>query len=285
MPYCPYCGRQVSEDMSFCPGCGAALSSEIKSYNVSQNIVRTEGNYKIYIAGKGSASESEIIDLLEDVMGYTTTSAYNLVRNIPVQIAENLSLQQAAVIAQAFEEYGVELTVTNGDEYEDITDATPEYSIFNSDGSFISSAAIILATLSASNRLRKISKPKKPSLLERLFYPRYIAPPRRRPVHIRRTIRPRNMDFRTYDTRPRRPVRQQIYPSGKQPVRMTDVVHTGSVRLNESVRNGNSNPSKRQPSNQRKQSSSILNNVHTGSPALNDRMNASKGSHPKGGKK
>ena len=44
MPYCPYCGRQVSEDMSFCPGCGAALSSEIKSYNVSQNIVRTEGN-------------------------------------------------------------------------------------------------------------------------------------------------------------------------------------------------------------------------------------------------
>ena len=160
MSYCPYCGRQVSDDMSFCPGCGAALNSEIKSYTVDTAVSTGGGNYKIYIASLGSAGKSQVIDLLEDVLGYTTTSAANLVNNIPVQIAGSLSLKQAAIVAQAFEEYGVELTVTNNDEYEDISSSTSGSSIFNSDGSFLASAAIVLATLGAANRLRSINKPK-----------------------------------------------------------------------------------------------------------------------------
>ncbi|MBQ6333454.1 MAG: zinc ribbon domain-containing protein [Erysipelotrichaceae bacterium] len=213
MSYCPYCGREVSSDMSFCPGCGAALSKEVKTYTVTDSITSNSGDYKIYISSLGTADKYDVVDLLEDVLGYTETSAWNLIENIPVQIAGNLSLKQAAVVAQAFEEYGVELSVTNGDEYEDISSSTSSTSLFNSDGSFLSSAAIILATIGAANRLRSIVKPRKPSLLERIFHSLFGVP-RRRPVHVRRRIRPRNMSFPRVEPQPRRVVRQQLNPFG-----------------------------------------------------------------------
>ena len=214
MSYCPYCGRQVSDDMSFCPGCGASLNNETRSYTVTENVGSTYGDYKIYITGLGSAKKANVIDLLEDVMGYTTATATNLVNNIPVQIAGNLSLKQAAVVAQAFEEYGVELSVTNGDEIDDISSETSSSSLFNYDGSFLTSAAVILATLGAANRLRSIVKPRKPSLLERLFHSLFNTG-RRTPIHIRRSIRPRNMTFRPNDFQVRRPmVKQQLFPTG-----------------------------------------------------------------------
>jgi len=215
MSYCPYCGRQLSDDMSYCPGCGAAVNvSSVLSYSVNDNTLNVDsGDYKIYITGLGSASKAVVIDLLEDVLGYTTNSAENLVRNIPVQIAGNLSLKQAAVIAQAFEEYGVELSVANHDSYEDISAHTSSSSIFNSDGSFLMSAAMILATLSAANRLRMIVHPKKPSLLERLFHSLFNNR-KRPPVHVRRTIRPRNYSFPMYEPNPRKNIiRQQLRPS------------------------------------------------------------------------
>ena len=257
MSYCPYCGRQLSDDMSFCPGCGAALNSEIKSYTVEDTITSNSGDYKIYIASLGSANKSQVIDLLEDVLGYTSASATNLVKNIPVQIAGNLSLKQAAIVAQAFEEYGVELTVTNNDEYEDISSSTSGSSIFNSDGSFLASAAIILATLGATNRLRAINKPKKPSLLERLFHSLFSTP-KKKPVHIRRSIRPRNMDFRVNKPQqPKRTVRQQIYPSGNRPQSQPSGNKPGN---NTGMNHGNNfNNNNHQGSNNHKPSSSFGN--------------------------
>ena len=214
MSYCPYCGREVSSDMSFCPGCGAAISNEVKSYTVSESITSNTGDYKIYITGIGSASKTEVSDLLQDVLGYTEISANNLIRNIPVQIAGNLSLKQAAIVAQAFEEYGVELAVTNNDEYEDISRHTSSSSLFNSDGSFLSSAAIVLATIGATNRLRSIVKPRRPSLLQMIFHSLFTTR-RRPPVHVRRVIRPRNMTFQMQQHRPHPTVRQQLYPFGQ----------------------------------------------------------------------
>ena len=213
MSYCPYCGREVSADMSFCPNCGAALSNEVRSYTLTEDVGVDGGDYKVYITGLGSAKKSDVIDLLEDVLGYTTTSARNLVNNIPVQIAGELSVKQAAVIAQAFEEYGVELSVTNGDEIEDISSQTSSASLFNSDGSFLASAAVILATLGTVNRLRSIVKPKKPSLLQRIFHSLFSVNRRRKPVHVRRSIRPRNLSYHHADPH-RRTVRQQLRPIG-----------------------------------------------------------------------
>lgn len=211
MSYCPYCGTQVTEGMSFCPNCGASLNSEIRSYTISDTITASSGDYRIYITSLGSAAKANVIDLLEDTLGYTSVSATNLVNNIPVQIAGNLSLKQAAVIAQAFEEYGVELSVTNGDEVEDISSETSSSSLFNSDGSFLASAAVVLATLGAANRLRSLNKPKKPSLLSRIFHSLFTVD-RKPPVHVRRSIRPRNLVFEPHPQPQRKTVRQQLRP-------------------------------------------------------------------------
>ena len=209
MSYCPYCGKEISDDMSFCPGCGASLNNEVRTYTISGEVSTNSGDYRIYISGLGSANKSDVIDLLEDVLGYTTASATNLVNNIPVQIAGNLSLKQAAVVAQAFEEYGVELSVTNGEEVEDISSETSTKSLFNSDGSFLASAAVILAGIGAANRLRSISKPKKPSLLQRVFHSLFRVK-ERPPVHVRRTIKPRKT---VLAPQPRTTVRQQLRPA------------------------------------------------------------------------
>ncbi len=210
MSYCPYCGKEISDDMAFCPSCGASLNSELRTYTVTDDVTSNTGDYRIYITDLGTASKANVIDLLEDVLGYTTASATNLVSNIPVQIAGNLSLKQAAVVAQAFEEYGVELSVTNGDEAADISSQTSLKSLFNSDGSFLASAAIVLATLGAVNRLRSINKPKRPSLLQRLFHSLFSSR-NEPPVHIRRSIRPRNMVFPNVQPQRKR-VRQELRP-------------------------------------------------------------------------
>ena len=193
MAYCPYCGRQLTADMAFCPGCGAAVnqiatvSNQITASPVTGIVSGTAGDYRIYITGLGSASRSNVIDLLEDTLGYNTYTATLMVNNIPVQIAGNLSLQQAAVIAQIFEEYGVLISVTNGDAAADISTHTSSGSLFNDDGSFLASAAVVLASITAANRLRMITKPKSPSILERIFHSLFHTR-RRPPVHVRRHV-------------------------------------------------------------------------------------------------
>ncbi len=212
MSYCPYCGKAVTADMSFCPSCGSSLSSEIRMYDLSNTLISGSGDYRVYLIGIETGKKEEIADLLEDVLGYTALSADNLVANVPVQIAANLSLKQAAVIAQAFEEYGAELSVTNGEETEDISAYTSASSLFNSDGSFLASAAMILATLSAANRLKSINKPKKPSLLERVFHSLFNVP-EKHPVHVRRSITPRPK-IRVKAPEPERKiVRQKLQPA------------------------------------------------------------------------
>ncbi len=230
MPYCPYCGKEVSSDMSFCPSCGASLNTnELLSYTLTDEELESSGNYRIYITSLGTSKESVLIDLLEDVLGYTTNVATNFVNNIPVQIAGNLSLKQAAVIAQAFEEYGAEIAVTNGDDYEDISSQTSSSSLFNSDGSILASAAIILASIGAVNRLRSVNKPKKPSILEKLFHSLFKTR-KNPPVHVRRHISLRGTTLRSNEQHHYKPViKQQIKPAGKaHNKRPNDHTHGGS---------------------------------------------------------
>ncbi len=217
MAYCPYCGKQVGNEMLFCPYCGSSLANEVRSYTLNDVSATGLGEYKVFLAGLGTAKRSRVEDLLEDVLGYTALSADRLTANIPVQIADNLSLKQAAVVAQIFEEYGAQVAVAYGDDVRDISDQTSSYSLFNSDGSFLASAAMILATLSAANRLRSITKPKKPSLLERIFHSLFTTR-KKPPVHVRRTITPRNIYSRPV-TPPRqeRTIRQQLRPAPKRP--------------------------------------------------------------------
>ena len=215
MSYCPYCGSEVNNTMSFCPNCGAQLNASnavttYTNYSAPQTIAAS-GDYRLYITSLGTARKADVIDLLEDTLGYSSVLAADLLNNTPVQIAGNLSLPQAAVLAQAFEEYGVELSVTNGEETADIASVTSSSSVFNSDGSFLASAAAILATLGVVNRLTTINRPKKPGLLSQIFHSLFNVR-RKPPVHLRRTIRPRPAV-----QPPRRSVVQYAKPAGRIP--------------------------------------------------------------------
>ena len=215
--------------MAFCPGCGAAVSSstQITTAPVTGIVSGTTGDYRIYITGLGSASRSNVIDLLEDTLGYNNYTATLMVNNIPVQIAGNLSLQQAAVIAQAFEEYGVLISVTNGDNAIDISSHTSPASVFNDDGSFLASAAMILASITAANRLRMITKPKSPSILERIFHSLFNTR-RKPPVHVRRHV---HQTFGPAVHIPPQPPRRPVQPARntfRRPARPASP-RTGSV--------------------------------------------------------
>jgi cation transport ATPase len=46
MPYCPKCGTEVKEDMSFCTMCGAPLTGELPSAVVTPEAYRSEKTEK-----------------------------------------------------------------------------------------------------------------------------------------------------------------------------------------------------------------------------------------------
>lgn len=204
MPYCPYCGSDVTDAMSFCPDCGASLTA--LPVSTSSHIASSPGDYRVYISGLGSAVRADVIDLLEDTLGYPTVTAASIIDNLPAQIAGNLSLQQAAVIAQVFEEYGVQLSVTNGEEAADISSAASNASLFNTDGSFLASAVLVLGSLTAANRISSIIRPKKPGLLDQIFHSLFNVR-RKPPVHVRRIVRPQ---IRNVPPAPVQPVKRAV---------------------------------------------------------------------------
>ena len=181
MPYCVHCGQEVTSTMRYCPACGKTLNQ------VTEEPVSTDASkkdYSVYLVNKGTANKLNLRDLLVDMLGYTPAQAMEMLDNIPVEIATNLTVTQAAVIAQAFEEYGAEVTVGVGDEAVNIDSKSRSNSLFASDGGYLGSVAAVLASLSAANRLTEVRPWKKPAPWIYTFHSNYqpTTPPR----HVRR---------------------------------------------------------------------------------------------------
>ena len=234
MTYCSYCGSAIAEGSNYCPNCGAP----IKTTAIANTTVVPSGlgDYQVYISSLGTANRADVIDLLEDTLGYSSATAASIVDSLPAQIAGCLSLQQAAVIAQAFEEYGVQLTVTNGEEAADISSATSSTSLFSSDGSFLASAALILGSITAANRVSSIIRPRKPSLLDRIFHSLF-GPKRRPPVHVRRPIHQRMWNNPPAPLQPARRAVRTAPVSGTPRMRHPDASHP-SMNQRHSGHNG-----------------------------------------------
>lgn len=170
MSYCPYCGAELVS------GTGTALTL---------SSAKAGGEYRLILVSRGTSTQTKTIDLLTDLLGYTETMAEDLYENAPVEIAEGLSAEQAKCLAQAFTEYGIEVSVC--DPYGTVTlQNSSGTSLFSSDGNLLASAAAILATITALNRVNSFRRYSRPSLLERLF--RLAFRPKEPPRHIRRRI-------------------------------------------------------------------------------------------------
>ena len=122
---------------------------------------------------------------MSDLLGYTKTTAAELLREVPVEIADELTELQAVTVAQALSEYGMEVTIVDeNDAYVDFSGRSKS-SVFEADGMLINSAMTILATLTAANRVHRYRRYRRPSFFNLLFRPQYKVV---QPVHIRRHV-------------------------------------------------------------------------------------------------
>lgn len=193
MPFCSNCGYSVTEAMAFCPGCGTALAAQSAptaslpasdSYTYTNtNTQYSGGDYKLILVSRGACSIANAVHTLQNILGYTSAQARELVHAAPVECACNLSLPQAQYLAQTLTEYGLGVSVLDGmGNYVDLS-ATANTSVFDEHGNLLPAIAAALAMLSVTNRVRRISHWRHMGPLPPLFrlnYRRMPPPPRHR---------------------------------------------------------------------------------------------------------
>ena len=237
MAFCSYCGAEIAPGARFCPSCGAAVTAGpvVPAPEVSPAVAAPGGaytnpgaapnpgaytnagpaDYSVVLCSLGTCQRSYADDLLMDILGYTNAEAKQIISMLPTQIAQLLTMEQAQYIAQALTEYGMQVAVLRGDNEVDLS-GYARGSVFNSDGTFVTGVLAALAGLGLVNRLTGFRRWSRPSLLQRLFAPRYHwAPPRHVP---RRPARPRPAP--APGPAPRAPMPRKL----EQPRRTGDVI-------------------------------------------------------------
>lgn len=222
MAFCSYCGKELTPDARFCSGCGSPVTDPaggaiIPSPETSPAEplpvidLNAPAEYGLVLYSIGTCAKSYADDVLEDILGYSDSEAKQILKVLPAQIAQNLTMEQAQYIAQALTEYGMQVAVVKGGNAVDVS-ANATSSVFNSDGSFVAGALAALATISVTNRVRRIRRWSLGNLLSQLFRPRYrvVAPPR----HVTRSpIRREPAPVRTEPRRAAMP--QRLEPRRK----------------------------------------------------------------------
>ncbi len=214
--YCGNCGAELSTETNFCPYCGSALKNPTTSISLLNKAVSTAQSSNVYnlvLISRGSCDATMAGDLLEDVFGYTDAESSNLVSMAPVVVGENLTAEEAATVAQMYTEYGMQVSVTDGnDQYVDLSEKASS-SVFDSNGKLLAGVAAVIGALTVTNRITSYRRYKKPSLLERLFRLNYKPEP---PAY-RRNFRPHLV---TPPAEPRRTIRRPN-PGRNAPPRST----------------------------------------------------------------
>ena len=183
MPFCPYCGTQVTAEMSFCPNCGKQLAAVpaagpapapaatvqtpvyivqapagsypayVPGYQppVTAYQAPVRADYGVLLIGLGTCTRTVAREVLEDLLGYSTAQTRKIVECMPTEIAVGLNAQQACTLAQALTEYGMTVSIRNGDGYVDMTQ-TAVSSVFDDEGNLLSYAMGVLSTMTMANR-------------------------------------------------------------------------------------------------------------------------------------
>ncbi|MBR0137167.1 MAG: zinc-ribbon domain-containing protein, partial [Erysipelotrichaceae bacterium] len=110
MKFCSNCGHLLEDSANFCSNCGKAVNSDpVYDYEPEDLDV----GYRVVLISRGSCSVSNAKELLSDLLGYSSSTAKDLLDEAPVEIADELTEKQAVVLAQALAEYGMEITIVD----------------------------------------------------------------------------------------------------------------------------------------------------------------------------
>ncbi|MBQ8955148.1 MAG: zinc-ribbon domain-containing protein, partial [Clostridia bacterium] len=161
MAFCTNCGIQLEAGVRFCPNCGTAVP-------VIEPNVRSD--YQVVLVSRGTCTKTVANDILSDLLGYTDAEANQILNNLPMSTAIDLTAVQAQYIAQAMAEYGMEVAIYNSNGIVDInTNATA--SVYDTSGTFLTSVAAVLAGLTIGNRVTRFERWVKPAPV--VFRPTY----------------------------------------------------------------------------------------------------------------
>ena len=216
MAFCPNCGTELNGTPNYCPNCGQKLSdyqyetlnsnlssgtaqtASASSASYAQSAAASSGTseqlpvYDVVLVRLDSCPKETCLDLLEDLMGYSTDLAENVIKECPTLIATSLTKKQAITIAQAFSEYGADMTIYTPDGAIDFegkerahisanTYSNSGYngSIYRSDGSMIGLAAAVIGTLTAANFISGVNTFNRPDVYDNPFKPGFTTRPRK----------------------------------------------------------------------------------------------------------
>ena len=192
MSFCTKCGAQLAVGANFCPSCGTPVSaSAVATAAVSSSL-------SVVLSSVGTCDNTDAAILLEQLLGYSTADAATIVANTPMVIAQNLNDEQAATLAEALTEYGMEVAVSDGATYRTV--ATNYGAVYNTAGNLVASAAAILGALGVANRVTR-------SMMRRYDYPHGRPPMPHRPHPARPPRMPR----------PQRPAPRPMMGGGPRP--------------------------------------------------------------------
>lgn len=173
--YCIHCGKPLAENANFCANCGASVHNSV---SVSSSIASSgSGDHRLILVDRNECSRVDVENLLCDLLGYSAEDADRLVELSPVEIADNLSELQAKTLAQVFTEYGCQISIIDDEgEFVDLSDKA-DSSVFDLEGNLLEKTLAVIAALTVINRVTSYRRYKKPSLLERIFKPKYTILP------------------------------------------------------------------------------------------------------------
>ena len=167
MAFCTNCGIQLEAGVRFCPNCGTAVTI------VTPVTTTVRSDYQVVLVSRGSCTKRVAADILSDLLGYTDAEAAQILNNLPMATAIDLTAVQAQYIAQAMAEYGMEVAIYNGNGIVDMT-ASATASVYDTSGSFLAGVAAVLAGLTIGNRVTRYERWVKPAPV--VFRPAYRRP-------------------------------------------------------------------------------------------------------------
>ena len=228
MAYCSNCGVPLDPTARFCPNCGTPVT-------VVVNTSSSDQDYKVILVSRGTCTKANAVDILGDLLGYTDYEAQQIINNLPMATAIDLTMPQAQYVAQAMAEFGMEVAIYNGDNYIDLN-STQMNSVFDDNGSFLSNVLAVLTGITIGNRITRYEKWTRPApavfrptyrrtvpmTVYRRYHPtpvRVVPAPRPapRPAAKPVTVRPAPVNARHLPAQPPRPGAGIIKPQPARP--------------------------------------------------------------------